>query len=108
MKDIDRYQRERAEENGVIDHDKAVVLYSLGIAGEAGEVADYMKKVLGHGKTFDRKTLVEELGDVMWYVSQLAYTHDIPMSEILAANTSKNRERYPFGFNGNLPLDEAR
>jgi NTP pyrophosphatase (non-canonical NTP hydrolase) len=97
------YQRQRAEDNGDVPFEEARVLYSLGIAGEAGEVADYMKKVIGHGKEFDRTKLVDELGDVLWYVSQLAHIHDIPLEEIMTMNTAKLRMRYPHGFKGDLP-----
>lgn len=103
MKDIDKYQQERAEDSTPDDHEKAVVVYSLDIAKKANEVTDYMKKVIEHGKPFDRDDLIEELGDVVWYVSQLAHEKGIKMSEILEANTSKLRARYPNGFNGKLP-----
>jgi NTP pyrophosphatase (non-canonical NTP hydrolase) len=97
------YQRQRAEDNGEVPFEEARVLYSLGIAGEAGEVADYMKKVIGHGKEFDRTKLVDELGDVLWYVSQLANIHNITLHEVMFHNTAKLRERYPNGFHGDLP-----
>lgn len=100
--DADLYQRQRAEDNGELDFERARVLYSLGLAGEAGEVVDYMKKVIGHGRELDRNHLVAELGDVIWYVSQLAHIHGITMSEVMKANTAKLRERYPYGFNGDL------
>lgn len=96
------YQRQRAEDNGDVPFEEARVLYSLGIAGEAGEVADYMKKVIGHGKEFDRSKLVDELGDVLWYVSQLAHIHGIKLEEIMDFNTAKLRERYPNGFKCDL------
>lgn len=96
--DADEYQARRAQANGVMDAGLAVTLFSLGIAGEAGEVADYMKKVIGHGKKFDATTLTEELGDVLWYVSQLAWIHGITMSEIMRVNEEKLRKRYPGGF----------
>jgi len=100
--DADLYQRQRAEDNGELDFDTARVLYSLGLAGEAGEVVDYMKKVIGHGRELDRNHLVAELGDVIWYVSQLAHIYGITMSEIMLTNTAKLRERYPCGFRGDL------
>lgn len=39
----------------------------LGLCGEAGEVADIVKKHLGHGHPLDRDKLIEELGDLLWY-----------------------------------------
>lgn len=46
---------------------------ALGVAGEAGEVCDLIKKHVGHGHPLDRDKLVKELGDVLWYGSVLAY-----------------------------------
>jgi len=103
MSNANLYQLQRAEDNGAIEFALARVMFSLGLAGEAGEVVDYMKKVIGHGKEPDKTKLTDELGDVLWYVSQLAHIHGITMSEIMDANTDKLRERYPFGFNHDLP-----
>lgn len=50
----------------------AVAVLALGLAGEAGEVADYLKKVVGHGHALDRETLRDELGDCLWYLDGLA------------------------------------
>lgn len=99
----DQYQYERAEDNGMAEFYQARTVFALGIAGEAGEVADYMKTVIGHGEQLDKTKLTDELGDVLWYVSQLAHIHGIAMSEIMEHNTAKLRERYPHGFSGDLP-----
>lgn len=103
ISDADLYQTQRAEDNGVIDFADARVLFALGLAGETGEVVDYLKKVIGHGKELDREKLTDELGDVLWYLSQLAHIHGITLSEIMRHNTGKIQVRYPHGFQGNLP-----
>ncbi len=46
-------------------------ILQLGLVGEAGEVADLIKKVEGHGHKPDREKLIKELGDVLWYVAVL-------------------------------------
>lgn len=73
-------------------------IWAHGLAGEAGEVCDLLKKVHGHGKPCDREALVKELGDVMWYLANLADAHGITLSEVAAANVEKLRVRYANGF----------
>lgn len=72
--------------------------FGLGIAGEAGEVVDMVKKHLGHGHPMDREKLVKELGDVMWYVAALAAVFEITLDEVGRANIEKLKKRYPEGF----------
>lgn len=74
-------------------------IFALGLAGEAGEVADLLKKTVGHGHPLDRAKLVKELGDVAWYLTAIALAHGIGLDEIMSENDRKLRERYPEGFN---------
>lgn len=71
---------------------------TLGLVGEAGEVADEHKKVVFHGKTFDRDKTLKELGDVRWYLEYLADCYGFTMEEIEHANVEKLHKRYPEGF----------
>jgi NTP pyrophosphatase (non-canonical NTP hydrolase) len=70
---------------------------TLGLCGEAGEVADKVKKVLrdreGHFDTAVRDDLLLELGDVLWYVAQLATELDLSLEAIAEANLSKLSSR---------------
>jgi NTP pyrophosphatase (non-canonical NTP hydrolase) len=75
-----------------------VVMGALGLAGEAGEVADEVKKIAFHDKTFDRTKMLKELGDVRWYLEYLADCWGFTMKEIEDANVVKLKERYPDGF----------
>ena len=70
----------------------------LGITGEAGEVADYIKKVVSHGHELDPKKLMSELGDTMWYISLLATLLEVSLEDIAKQNIDKLRARYPRGF----------
>jgi NTP pyrophosphatase (non-canonical NTP hydrolase) len=72
--------------------------FGLGIAGEAGEVADYIKKILYHGFDLEKDKLKKELGDVMWYVSMIAKTADMTLESVAIANIEKLQARYPEGF----------
>jgi NTP pyrophosphatase (non-canonical NTP hydrolase) len=60
----------------------------LGLAGEAGEVAGEIKKLLRDGK-LDQATLIDELGDVVYYWACLCVASGRKPSEVLAASRSK-------------------
>jgi len=66
---------------------------ALGLAGEAGEVAEHAKKAIRDdaGKvTPERRTaMTKELGDVLWYVAQLASELDLDLDEIAKGNLEK-------------------
>lgn len=70
----------------------------LGLAGEAGETVDLLKKVLYHGKSLDREKLKLELGDVLFYLADIAEKYGIPLSEVAEGNVEKIDARYPTGF----------
>lgn len=72
--------------------------YGLGLGGEAGEVQELIKKYIGHGHDLAREDLVKELGDVLWYLSNIAAMNDIKLSEVAAKNIDKLKKRYPSGF----------
>lgn len=73
------------------DYDaRNVSLCSLGIPGEIGEVADFVKKLVFHGRVFDdaaQLKLANEIGDVLWYCSYLASTLGQPFGVYMAAMT---------------------
>jgi len=71
---------------------------ALGLCGEAGETADYIKKFLYHGHPFSVDEMVKELGDVAYYLATLATLFHLDLGEILQANADKLRTRYPDGF----------
>jgi len=78
--------------------DMTLPMAALGIAGEAGEVADHIKKHIGHGHPLDRQAVAKELGDVLWYVAAMADLLGTPLEQIAQMNLDKLRARYPEGF----------
>lgn len=77
---------------------------AIGLAGEAGEVADTVKKAVFHRHPLDRHELIKELGDVLWYVAALCSKLDVPMNEVMALNIEKLRKRYPDGYSAAASL----
>ena len=81
--------------------DDLLVNAALGLAGEAGEFADIIKKVRfqGHELTDAVKaSLINELGDILWYVAEACEALHIPISNVMEANIRKLQMRYPDGF----------
>ena len=66
---------------------------ALGLAGEAGEVAEHAKKAIrddGGAVSPERRTaMAKELGDVLWYVTQLASELGLELDEIARENLEK-------------------
>lgn len=83
------------------DHNKGFERWKMaffGIFGEAGELADELKKVMWHGHDFDREKLRDELGDLLWYVSEIATALDFDLDDVAILNVEKLKRRYPEGF----------
>lgn len=71
---------------------------ALGLTGEAGEVAEIIKKHLFHATPLDQDALVKELGDCLWYVSAFATVLGLSLDDVAQRNIEKLRRRYPDGF----------
>lgn len=67
---------------------------ALGLAGEAGETVDLIKKVIYHGHPFDADKLKKEIGDVLYYAMILAWSYDLNPDEIVELNVEKLKTRY--------------
>ena len=80
------------------DAKESVILGVMGISGESGELTDYFKKVLFQGHELNRDRVIEELGDIFWYMQYLMDTLNIDFEEVLRMNSIKLNMRYPEGF----------
>lgn len=83
------------------DRQVMISWFALGLAGEAGEVADLVKKGIYHQQGLEHEKLKKELGDVLWYISALADQLDMTLSEIMQANIEKLQARFPQGYDPN-------
>lgn len=96
---LDQYQKDASLSHGYFScKAEELAIFTLGVAGEAGEVAELVKKHLGHNHPLDHDAMVKELGDVLWYLTALCTSLDISLSHVAAMNLAKVRERYPNGF----------
>ncbi len=98
------YQRESRKTWSLIHTDHAIVYPTLGLANEAGEVAGKVKKIFrdrnGVISDADREALKGELGDVLWYLTQICTELDLTLEEVAEANLTKLFSRLERGVIG--------
>lgn len=70
---------------------------AFGIFGEAGELCDAIKKAIIYNKPLDMDNMIEELGDLEFYLQQLRTRLSISRRQCLKANIAKLNKRYPQG-----------
>ena len=80
-------------------------LVCLGLTGEAGEVADLAKKVIGHKHPLNIDRFKEELGDTLWYVAAICSLLGVSLAEVARGNIEKLQRRYPDGFEPSRSLN---
>ena len=76
----------------------------LGLAGETGEVCDLVKKHFYQDGREIRDDLIDELGDVLWYIAETASAIGVQMDDIAQHNVDKLKRRYPEGFDADRSL----
>lgn len=70
---------------------------AAGISGEAGEVMDAIKKHWAYGKPLDYVHIVEELGDILFYMTAMMNLMGVELIDIRSHNMLKLAKRYPGG-----------
>jgi hypothetical protein len=76
---------------------------AMGIAGEAGEVMEIVKKAIFYGKEVDVNKVKLELGDVLWYLTLAAKSVGSSLDEIMTLNDQKLAARF-----GGTQFDAAK
>lgn len=93
---LDEYQQ-HALETAIYPAEQRIVYPTLGLTGEAGEVADKVKKVIRDNAqqfTEERRTeIAKELGDVLWYCATLARDLGYELDDVAQMNVDKLRSR---------------
>ncbi len=84
----------------------------MGIATEAGELLDPLKKTIFYGKPNDFVNLDEEIGDILWYIAIYAEARGTTIEALATANNAKLKARFPANFTmdaaNNRDLDVER
>lgn len=76
-----------------------IVMSTMGLSGEVGELNDMIKKWIFHQTGMDITHAKKELGDIMWYIACMAESFGWSLDEIMQMNIDKLKARYPDGFN---------
>ncbi|MGC8662136.1 MAG: nucleoside triphosphate pyrophosphohydrolase family protein [Nitrososphaeria archaeon] len=90
--DFNEYQK-LAHQTAVYPIDLAKYYLTLGLTGESGEVANKIKKEIRDREPVSEEEIKSELGDVLWYLSELALTYGINLEEIAKSNVEKLKGR---------------
>jgi len=78
---------------------------AMGLAGESGECVDIVKKVQFQNHILDAEHLIEELGDVLWYIAEAATAIGCDLDYIMEINIEKLKRRYPNGFDSERSIN---
>lgn len=99
----DRTCKHIGEDGYLVDAKKYDLLHAtLGIAGEAGEIVDAVKKHVIYDKPLDIVNIREEIGDVMWYIALMCRTLDMSLEDLFQENIDKLAKRYPEKYTDEL------
>ncbi|MQP68640.1 nucleotide pyrophosphohydrolase [Niveispirillum sp. SYP-B3756] len=117
--DFNDYQQEALRTNRVrasddINDSTALIVPMLGLAGETGQLLSEYKKHLRDGEAHRlfKERVSEELGDLLWYIANVASKFDLSLSDVAAANLAKVKQRWatertePLTFDAELPEGE--
>ncbi len=80
---------------------------AMGVSGEAGELMDAVKKAVLYGKPLDTENVIEELGDLCWYMNLMMETVGTTWEEVMVRNYQKLEKRYPSGFTEKAAQERA-
>jgi NTP pyrophosphatase (non-canonical NTP hydrolase) len=87
------YQEQSRKTYADVETNDPIVYPTLGLVNEAGEVAGKIKKIFrdknGQFSESDREALKSELGDVLWYLTQICTNLGLTLEEVAEANLDK-------------------
>ncbi len=97
MDSLQEYQKQSRRTWNLVQTDHPIVYPTLGLVNEAGELAGKVKKIFrdkgGVISEDDRNALKFELGDVLWYLAQIATELNLSLDEVAEANIAKLSSR---------------
>lgn len=95
---LTEYQNE-SKKTAIYPREFSTFYPALGLAGEAGEIANKVKKIMRDGTKAEamRESLLAEIGDCLWYLAALASDLDADLGEIAHTNIQKLNDRQKRG-----------
>ena len=92
--DFKTYQK-KANSTAIYDSKFSILYPTLGLAGEAGEVAEKVKKIIRDNKQIinEKENIARELGDVLWYIAAIARDIGYELDTIAEMNLEKLADR---------------
>lgn len=97
---LNEYQ-EKASKTAQYPEDVAIAYVTMGLAGEAGEISNKVKKIYrdqnGVINAEGREDLAKELGDVLWYVAMMSKELGYSLEEVALKNVEKLQSRHSRG-----------
>ena len=99
-KDFECFIESVSSLNGKGANIERLLTAAVGISAEGGEFMEIVKKMVFQGKPWtddNKRHLIIELGDVMWYVMQACAALDVSLDDVVAGNVDKLKKRYPGG-----------
>jgi NTP pyrophosphatase (non-canonical NTP hydrolase) len=102
--ELNEYQRLAQRTGGQHDRRDWLLNAALGL-GEAGEVQNIIKKHLFHGHDLNANKVIDELGDILWYVADMAAALGATLDDVAESNIQKLIERFPDGFSARSSLN---
>ncbi len=100
--EFDAYQ-DFTDTTAIYPDEEAVEYLMYGLVSEVGELAGKLKKEIRDKTEFSQEDFVKELGDVLWYVSELASANGVYLSDVAKTNVEKlssRKERNVIGGSG--------
>jgi len=91
----------KACSTAIFPKETALAYLTLGLAGEAGEIANKAKKIIRDGdNSAKRSEITKELGDVCWYIAVLAQELGVNLGKVMEDNIEKLADRKARGMLG--------
>lgn len=110
--DYERWVMSKAKDGGIIASNLTatnahLIHMAIGISGEAGELLDAVKKAVIYNKPLDIDNVIEELGDLEFYMAGVRYAIDMQRSEVVYRNIAKLEKRYASGYSDKAAQERA-
>ena len=84
--------------NPALNNEQKFLNAVMGISGESGELIDQVKKFMFQGHILDNHKLLQEGGDICYYLSLFAASKGVTLEHLMELNYNKLQKRYPNGF----------